>query len=61
MGRPGGLWPGMTAVVTKVDGSEVALWPLTLDLVPSSAEAHEQLRLIVTDLLARLATWMAEH
>ena len=50
--RPGGLLPGVTVVVTRVDGSETALMSLALDLLPSSAAAHERLRGIAADLAA---------
>ena len=50
--RPGGPLPGVTVVVTRADGSETALMSLALDLLPSSAAAHERLRGIAADLLA---------
>lgn len=44
--RPGGLLPGVTVVVTRADGSETALMSLVLDVLPSSAQAHDRLRAI---------------
>ncbi len=50
--RPGGLWPGVTVIVTRHDGTETPLMSLLLDVLPSSAEAHARLREIAGDLAA---------
>ena len=50
--RPGGLWPGVTVIVTRPDGSETPLMSLVLDVVPSSAESHARLRAIAGELEA---------
>lgn len=50
--RPGGLWPGVTVIVTRPDGSETPLMSLVLDVAPSSAESHARLRTIASELEA---------
>jgi hypothetical protein len=50
--RPGGLLPGVTAIVTRPDGTETPLMSLVLDVLPSSSEAHDRLRAIAAELEA---------
>lgn len=50
--RPGGLLPGVTVVVSRLDGSETALMSLVLDILPSSSADHQRLHAIAAELTA---------
>ncbi len=52
--RPPGLWPGVTVVLERVDGKDVAMLSLTLDIAPSPAQAHDKLRLIAATIDERI-------